>query len=37
MQSANKFELVEIWKKIKTDHHKHVDLLKNVLDKEFHQ
>ncbi|MDX1372711.1 MAG: hypothetical protein R3321_09590 [Nitrososphaeraceae archaeon] len=35
-ENANKSELVGIWKEIKNDHHKHVDLLKNALDKEFH-
>ncbi|MFB5599921.1 MAG: hypothetical protein ACE5SW_06815 [Nitrososphaeraceae archaeon] len=36
-ESANKSELVEIWKTIRNDHHKHVDMLKNALEKEIHQ
>ena len=35
-ESANKSELVKIWKTIKDDHYKHVDLLKNALEKELH-
>lgn len=35
-ESANKTELVDIWNTIKDDHHKHVDMLKNALEKEIH-
>ena len=35
-ESANKSELVELWKTIRNDRHKHVDLLKDALEKEFH-
>lgn len=35
-ESANKSELVELWKSIRNDHHKHVDMLKNALEKELH-
>jgi hypothetical protein len=35
-ESANKPELVELWKTIRNDRQKHVDLLKDALEKEFH-
>jgi hypothetical protein len=35
-ESANKSELVELWKTIRNDRHKHVDLLRDALEKEFH-
>ena len=35
-ESANKSELVELWKTIRNDRHKHVGLLKEALEKEFH-
>ena len=34
-ESANKSELVELWKTIRNDHHKHVDMLKDALEKRF--
>ena len=36
-ESDKKSQLVGIWKEIKTDHHKHVNLLKNALENELHQ
>lgn len=33
---ANKSDLVELWKTIRNDRHKHVDMLKDALEKEFH-
>jgi hypothetical protein len=36
-ESANKSDLVELWKTIKNDRHKHIDLLKGALEKEIHQ
>ena len=35
-ESANKSDLVELWKTIRNDRHKHVDMLKDALEKEFH-
>jgi hypothetical protein len=35
-ESANKPELVELWKTIRNDRHKHVDMLRDALEKEFH-
>jgi len=35
-ESANKIELLEIWRTIKNDRQKHLGLLKDVLEKEFH-
>ena len=35
-ESANKSELVELWKTIRNDRQKHVDMLKDALEKEFH-
>jgi hypothetical protein len=35
-ESANKPDLVELWKTIRNDLHKHVDLLRDALEKEFH-
>jgi hypothetical protein len=35
-ESANKSDLVELWKTIRNDRHKHVDMLKHALEKEFH-
>jgi hypothetical protein len=35
-ESANKPELVELWKTIRNDRQKHVDMLKDALEKEFH-
>ena len=35
-ERANKSELVELWKTIRNDRHKHVDMLKDALEKEFH-
>jgi hypothetical protein len=35
-ESANKSELVELWKTIRNDRQKHVDMLKDILEKEFH-
>ena len=35
-ESANKPKLVELWKTIRNDRHKHIDMLKDVLEKEFH-
>jgi hypothetical protein len=29
--------LVELWKTIKNDRHKHIDMLKEALEKEIHQ
>lgn len=34
-ESANKSELVELWKTIRNDHHKHVDMLKDALEKKL--
>jgi hypothetical protein len=36
-ESANKSDLVKLWKKIKEDRHKHIDMLKDALEKEIHQ
>ena len=33
----NEIRIIGIWNEIKADHHNHVDLLKNALDKEFHK
>jgi hypothetical protein len=35
-ESANKPELVELWKTIRNDRHKHIDMLRDALEKEFH-
>jgi hypothetical protein len=35
-ESANKPELVELWKTIRNDRHRHVDMLRDALEKEFH-
>jgi hypothetical protein len=35
-ETSNKSELVELWKAIRNDRQKHIDLLKNALEKEFH-
>ena len=35
-ESATKSDLVELWKTIRNDRHKHVDMLKDALEKEFH-
>ena len=35
-ESANKSELVELWKTIRNDRHKHVGILRDALEKEFH-
>ena len=35
-ESANKSDLVELWKTIRNDRHKHVDMLRDALEKEFH-
>jgi hypothetical protein len=35
-QNANKQELVDTWKKIKTDRLNHVNILKDALEKEIH-
>jgi hypothetical protein len=35
-ESANKPELVELWKTIRNDRQKHVDMLRDALEKEFH-
>jgi hypothetical protein len=35
-ESANNSNLVELWKTIRNDRHKHVDILKDALEKEFH-
>ena len=35
-QNANKQELVDIWKKIKSNRLTHVNMLKNALEKEIH-
>jgi hypothetical protein len=35
-ESANNSNLVELWKTIRNDRHKHVDMLKDALEKEFH-
>jgi hypothetical protein len=35
-QNANKQELVDTWKKIKTDRLSHVNMLKDALEKEIH-
>ena len=35
-ESANKSELVELWKTIRNDRHRHVDMLRDALEKEFH-
>ena len=34
-ESANKSELVELWKTIRNDHNKHVDMLKDALEKKL--
>ena len=34
-ENANESELVELWKTIRTDRQKHVDMLKDVLEKRF--
>ena len=36
-ESDNKSDLVELWKTIKNDRHKHIDMLKEALEKEIHQ
>ena len=36
-ESANKSDLIELWKTIKNDRHKHIDMLKEALEKEIHQ
>jgi hypothetical protein len=35
-RNANKQELVDIWKKIKSDRLTHVNMLKDALEKEIH-
>ena len=35
-ESGNESELVELWKTIRNDRQKHVDMLKDALEKEFH-
>jgi hypothetical protein len=35
-ESANKPELVELWNNIRNDRHKHADMLRDALEKEFH-
>jgi hypothetical protein len=35
-ESATKSDLVELWKTIRNNRHKHVGMLKDVLEKEFH-
>jgi len=35
-ESVNNANLVELWKTIRNDRHKHVDMLKDALEKEFH-
>jgi len=35
-ESATKSDLVELWKTIRNDRQKHVDMLKDALEKEFH-
>ena len=35
-ESGNNSNLVELWKTIRNDRHKHVDMLKDALEKEFH-
>ena len=34
-ENANESELVELWKTIRTDRQKHVDMLKDALEKRF--
>jgi len=34
-ESANESELVELWKTIRNDRQKHVDMLKDALEKKF--
>ena len=36
-ESANKSDLIELWKTIKNDRQKHIDMLKEALEKEIHQ
>ncbi len=36
-EKDNRSDLVEIWETIKKDRQKHVQLLKDALEKEFHQ
>lgn len=35
-ENTNESELVELWKRIRNDRHKHVDMLKEALEKKFH-
>jgi hypothetical protein len=35
-ESGNNSNLVELWKTIRNDRHKHVDMLRDALEKEFH-
>ena len=35
-ENVNKSELVELWKTIRNDRHKHIDMLRDALEKEFH-
>ena len=35
-ENANESELVELWKTIRNDRHRHVDMLRDALEKEFH-
>jgi hypothetical protein len=34
-ENANEFELVELWKTIRNDRQKHIDMLKDALEKKF--
>jgi hypothetical protein len=34
-ENANESELVELWKTIRNDRQKHIDMLKNALEKKF--
>ena len=34
-ESANESELVELWKTIRNDRQKHIDMLKDALEKKF--
>jgi hypothetical protein len=34
-ESSNKSELVELWKSIRNDRQKHIDMLKDALKKKF--
>jgi hypothetical protein len=35
-ENSNDSDLVELWKTIRNDRQKHIDMLKDALEKEFH-